>query len=76
MFEACCVKPGRWLSVCACVRSMMTKASGWCGSCAGAPGVPGHRVVVARRRAQMVLLSAQNEDLAGIATPTGSDSLS
>ena len=27
---------GRWRNVCGCVRSMMTRAGGWCGSCAGA----------------------------------------
>jgi hypothetical protein len=25
---------GRWPSVCGCVRSMMMRAGGWCGSCA------------------------------------------
>ena len=40
----------------------MTRAGGWCGSCAGRSGS-----VVTWRRAQMVLLSAQGMDAAAIA---------
>jgi len=29
---------GRWQNGCGCVRSMMTRAGGWYGSCAGAAG--------------------------------------
>jgi hypothetical protein len=34
---------GRWLNVCGCGRSMMTRDGGWCGSSAGAAGRWGYR---------------------------------